>query len=375
MGIRRSLLVMNRPRRGVISPADDGVGAERTLSPEIVRARPITVNPAVRPDAIPLGYWQTLGTEKARSRGEPWRFTRQADGVRPISFPGAKSEVTPPSLDALIAAIAARQHGVITTAQLLRAGLGHSAISKRAASGRLHRRYPGVYALGQPRLSQEGQWMAAILACGPGCCLAFLSAAVHMRLWRRRATGIDVLVPTRHRGPSGVRVHRCRHLEAQDVTRRADIPVTTASRTLVDLSDVLTPHQLANVIHEAAFRKLFDERAVRAAMTRANGRHNLHVLAKALELHAAGSAGTRSELEDRFLTLTSNAGLPEPRVNTAVEEIEVDFHWPQLNLIVEVDGPGHTRPRTKREDAQRDACLRAAGHTVHRIRDHEIDGY
>ena len=42
------------------------------------------------------------------------------------------------------------------------------------------------------------------------------------------------------------------------------------------------------MIHEAAFRKLFDERAVRAAMTRANGRHNLHVLEKALELNAAG---------------------------------------------------------------------------------------
>ena len=46
----------------------------------------------------------------------------------------------PPSLDALIAAIAGRQHGVITTAQLVQAGLGSSAISKRAANGRLHRK-------------------------------------------------------------------------------------------------------------------------------------------------------------------------------------------------------------------------------------------
>ena len=47
--------------------------------------------------------------------------------------------------------------------------------------------------------------MAAILACGPGACLASLNAAVHMRLWRRRVTGIYVLVPTRHRGLEGVR--------------------------------------------------------------------------------------------------------------------------------------------------------------------------
>ena len=97
------------------------------------------------------------------------------------------------------------------------------------------------------------------------------------------------------------------------------------------------------------------------------------MLSKALELNKAGSAGTRSELEDRFLALTSRSGLPEPLVNTKVQDIEVDFHWPHEDLIVEVDGPGHTRPRTKRDDAQRDARLRAAGHIVLRIPDHEIE--
>jgi hypothetical protein len=66
----------------------------------------------------------------------------------------------------------------------------------------------------------------------------------------------------------------------------------------------------------------------------------------------------------QHLALTSKSGLPEPLVNTQVQALEVDFHWPQLNLIVEVDGPAHTRPRTTREDAVRDARLRAAGHTL-----------
>ena len=63
------------------------------------------------------------------------------------------------------------------------------------------------------------------------------------------------------------------------------------------------------------------------------------MLTKALDLNKTGSAGTRSELEDRFLLLTSKSGLPEPLVNTQVQDIEVDFHWPHLNLIVEIDGP------------------------------------
>jgi very-short-patch-repair endonuclease len=229
-----------------------------------------------------------------------------------------------------------------------------------------------VYAVGQPRLSRQGEWMAVILACGHDSYLASLNAAVHMNLWRRRVTGIHVLAP-RNRNLPGVRVRAYRSLDRRDVTLRDGIPVTTVPRTLVDLSDVLTAHQLANVIHEAAFRTLFDERAVRAAIDRANGRHNLHVVERALELNAAGSAGTKSELEDRFLVLTSKSGLPEPLVNTQVQDLEVDFHWPQLRLIVEVDGPGHTRPRTKRDDEHRDARLRATGHTVLRISDHEID--
>ena len=129
-------------------------------------------------------------------------------GVRPNPFPGAKSKVTPPAIDALIAAIAGRQHGMITTAQLVHAGLGYPGIAKRAANGRLHRRYPGVYAVGQPRLSRHGEWMAAILACGAGAYLASLNAAVHTKLWRRRVTGIDVLAPTRHRElAGGARAH------------------------------------------------------------------------------------------------------------------------------------------------------------------------
>ena len=123
------------------------------------------------------------------------------------------------------------------------------------------------------------------------------------------------------------------------------------------------------MIHEAAFRKLFDERAVRAAMT-GNGRQT-STCSTALELNAAGSAGT--ERARRPLPrLTANPACRTARQHQG-PDIEVDFHWPSLNLVVEVDGPGHTRPRTKREDHERDASLRAAGHTVLRVLDHEID--
>jgi hypothetical protein len=144
------------------------------------------------------------------------------------------------------------------------------------------------------------------------------------------------------------------------------------ARTLVDLADLVDAPRLANVIHEAAFRDLFDLGAAREAMARAPGRR-LRVLERALEMHLRGSAGTRSGLEDRFLAAILDAGLPEPVVNARVAGIEVDFHWPECGLCVEVDGPAHARPRARAQDARRDAALRAAGRTVVRVTAAELE--
>ena len=218
--------------------------------------------------------------------------------------------------------------------------------------------------------------MAAVLACGEGAVLSHLSAAVLWKSWLRRTVGIDVVAPGQRRSRPGINLRRARHLDPRDITKFNGIPVTTVPRTLVDLTDVLTAEQLANVIHEAAFHNRFHLRAVHAAMARANGRR-LRVLNAALEANAAGSAGTKSGLEDRFLALIRRAGLPEPLPNVHVEvagdRIEVDAYWPELGLCAEIDGPGHGRPRTQQEDSARDRALEAAGLRILRFTEHDID--
>ncbi len=219
--------------------------------------------------------------------------------------------------------------------------------------------------------------MAAVLAAGEGAVLSHLSAAVLWRVWRGAAHEIDVIVPRGRRRRGGIRLRTCRRLDPRDVTVHAGIPVTTVARTLVDLTDALDARQLANVIHEAAFRRRFDPAVTRAAMERAAGRRNLGVLADALAAHEAGSAGTRSALEDRFLALIGSAGLPEPLSNVPVHaagrRIEVDFHWPARRLVVEIDGDGHARPRTRLDDAARDRALRAAGYEIVRFTGADVD--
>ena len=89
---------------------------------------------------------------------------------------------------------------------------------------------------------------------------------------------------------------------------------------------------------------------------------HLDVLERAIDLHLSGSAGTRSGAEDAYL-----ASLPEHERDSAIvnTRLEVDVRWP--DRIVEIDGGHHDRPASRREDAQRDERLRAAGYEVRRV--------
>ena len=214
--------------------------------------------------------------------------------------------------------------------------------------------------------------MAAVLGAGDGAALAGLAAAALWHAWHRKVPEILVVVEGRPRARRGFRIQGARRLDPRDVTTLDGIRVTTVARTLVDLTDELSAAQLANVIHEAAFHDRFSAAATRAAMQRANGRPNLAVLEEALAMNAAGSAGTRSALEDRFLALVERAGLPAPAVNTIVAGHEVDFAWPEL--VIEVDGPGHRRPRTQADDRRRDLQVRAAGRKVARVTEDDLAG-
>ena len=81
--------------------------------------------------------------------------------------------------------------------------------------------------------------MAAVLAPGPGTVLAHLSVAKLFRTSRFPDPIPHVIVTRRHRPIEGIVIHHCLGLDPRDVTVYRGIPVTTAARMLVDLSDVL----------------------------------------------------------------------------------------------------------------------------------------
>lgn len=274
----------------------------------------------------------------------------------------------PPPTDQAIADLAERQHGTISLAQLNALGLSRQAVAKRVDAGRLHRIHRGVFAVGHARLTREGRWHAAVLACGPGAVLSHRDAAA---LWNLRPSArrrIDVSTIRRGRqGPAGVELHRVRRLDPVDVTVRDGIRVTTVSRTLVDLAEVVDRAAAAKALHEAEVLRLLDVASVADAVARANGRRRAHVVAELLAA-AEPAVPTRSELEHRFLVACREADLPAPVANTRVESFEVDFLWPVHRLVVETDGASvHLTRRAFEADRARDVALTLAGYTVVRF--------
>jgi len=75
---------------------------------------------------------------------------------------------------------------VIRTVQI---GRDSAAIRRAVQAGSLHPKYRGVYAVGHPKLSREGEWLAAVYAAGEGAALTgnLIHAAAFIKRWDERA--------------------------------------------------------------------------------------------------------------------------------------------------------------------------------------------
>jgi predicted transcriptional regulator of viral defense system len=269
--------------------------------------------------------------------------------------------------DAAIAELAERQHGVVALHQLQSAGLGRAAVAKRAQAGRLHRVHRGVYAVGRPGLTGDGRCMAAVLAYGPGAVLSHRSAAGLWGLRPDNRPSVEISVPRRStRGRPGIDAHGSRTLSDADATVERGIPVTTVPRTLVDLGDVTGRRNVELAVEQAEVLRLFDLAAIEEALGRTGPTRGRKLLSSALRDLNRTPTLTESELEEAFLAICRNAGLPDPEVNVWLTlpdgtPAKIDFLWRDSGLAVETDGhPFHRTRQSRERDTRRDQLLRLA---------------
>ena len=265
------------------------------------------------------------------------------------------------------------QHGVVALWQLLDLGLSARAVRDRVASGALHRVHAGVYAVRHGRLTREGCYMAAVLACGLDCGLACRSAADLCGLRRTDRSGIDVISPRRAgRRRAGIDAHTSSTLLARDIEPVDGIPCTTVARTLLDLAAVLPRRAVERAFDQAEVLEVLDARQIADVLARAGGHQGAGMLRAILREHSPGSTLTRNDLEEAFLAICQAAKLPRPEVNVWIAlkptGYEADFLWREWGLIAEVDGgTSHGTSRSFVHDRRRDQRLMLAGFRVVRF--------
>lgn len=261
--------------------------------------------------------------------------------------------------------LAGRQQGLLTHAQLVAIGVGRRTIDRWLASGRLRAVHRDVYSFGPGRLPRHGKWLAAVLALGRGALLSHESAAALWGLAGDRPE-VHVTAPRGRQvrpGRKGIKVHRCK-FQRDEVTARADIPVTTVARTLFDLAERSEAQRLRSAWDEASRLRVLRVPEVARIYERHPGRRRARKRVRpfllAEQRHVEDSA---SPLEDRFAAFVATHRLPPPQTNVLVDGDEVDVLWPAARLIVELDSwEFHSHRAAFEKDRDRDI-------------DHLLDGY
>jgi len=214
--------------------------------------------------------------------------------------------------------------------------------------------------------------MAAILACGSGALLTHSSAAALWGIGREWGGGIEVAIRSASpRKRSGVRVRRRPGLQPAAVDEREGIPVTSMVQTIVDLAARTGPRSTERMVNEADRLDLVTPVVLRSRLEDHRGEPGVDLLRTILDRRSFRL--TRSDLEQIFLPIVAEVGLPVPLTRQWVNGFEVDFHWPELGLVVETDGLRyHRTPAEQARDRLRDQAHFAAGLVPLRFTDEQV---
>jgi len=260
--------------------------------------------------------------------------------------------------------VAFRQWGNITAQQLVDIGFSRREIHWMVERGLLHRRHRGVYAFGAPSRAPESRWAAALLAAGEGSALGRTAAAGFYGQLPVRGV-IEIVAPKQRRGDKTLKIYTAKRFEAIE---RRGIRVTTPAQTLLDLAATGWP--IDRMTHDLAAGGHAPLDDLRTFARNRRGESGAKALMKALNL-----PHTRSAWERDFLRWVKKLDdVPAPISNDPIDHLTVDCHWPQYDLVIELDTEQtHGTAWKQRDDAERDLYLRAKGKTVRRVRHEDWD--
>jgi very-short-patch-repair endonuclease len=244
--------------------------------------------------------------------------------------------------------------------QLRGLGVSEARIARWVRDGYLRKVLPHVYAVGNLAESVEADLVAAILYAGPGAMLSQATALWWHGLLAQQPSTTQISTPRKCRSMPGITVYARRKLELE---HRRRLPTTTVSQALLDFAATAPVERVVRALAQADFQRVLDVATLRAFC--GNGRPGSRTLKQAIRRHTPALAATKSELENAFHALCRRGGIPPYEVNRRVCGIEVDALWPELRVVVELDGvQGHATEAQMRGDRGRELELRLGGYVV-----------
>ena len=242
---------------------------------------------------------------------------------------------------AALAHIARQQYGLFTREQAHAVGVSDAMIQHRLEAGELIAVDYGVYASALTPPS----WHQRLLAV----CLASPAVASHRAagaLWR----GSDLLqvllevTAVRHlrRSAQDVIWHESYFLDNRDVTEIDGIPVTSATRTVLDLAAVLDEDHLIRVTDDMVRRRLTSIEKLGGELERMGPRRPGAKRMRAVLERRIGVVIPETDLETVFDSLLRRNGFPEPErqvwVDTAAGPYRMDFAYKRYRIGMEPMG-------------------------------------
>lgn len=260
--------------------------------------------------------------------------------------------------------IATRQDGVVARWQLRHAGMSLRAIE--AWSHGLRVLHAGVYLTGWGGVTQRQRWWAAAVTA-PGTVLGQASAAAVYEIRQNPSAGETVIrvgCRGRHSEP-GLLVSYSLTL-AGHIRDVRGLPATTVERTLIDLWPHLPPDARSRMLRESLRLRRTDPARLLAALQVHRGRRGVASLrAEVLELAGLQLERCLSDAEAFAVALLHASRVPRPEVNVRIGGRRADLSWPELRLIIEIDGPSFHVLRDK--DIENTRRWEAVGYVVRRV--------
>lgn len=259
-------------------------------------------------------------------------------------------------VDRAVAALASRQHQLFALGQAYELGASRSLVDRRRRAGLWPLEAPGVYGIAGATPTWERRLMLAHLDLGSYSVISHRAAAALHKLPGARKGAPELTVPRGASRSPRWRSHRG-DVPPHDTTRVNVIPVTTVTRTVLDLAAIIGPPALQRLVEDLLVEKRLqlEPFTCRAIDNRRPGRRGSAALVAIVESLGPGKVPPASELEARLFAILDAAGLPPPVRQFPLPSItgagRVDAAYPACRLLLEVDG---RRWHTRAEDFDRD---------------------